>query len=818
MYENLMGSEPRTPPTALLLNILLLSAATLLFEINLSRLFSVAQFYHFAFMIVSLALLGFGASGTLLAVLPALGRQEPQRSLRWLSLGTGASMLCAYKLINGLPFDSFSIAWDGRQAWILALHYLALTMPFFLCGLAVSLSLSAYGASANRVYAANLLGSALGCAAALLAPLSVGGEGTVTLSAGLAVLAALRDPGGSTPAGEPPKPRQRALTGLALLFLLFCMADAGSRLQGGSGLPGLEIRTSPYKSLSYALQYPGARVIFRRWNAFSRVDLVRSAGIHSLPGQSYRYLKSPPAEDGLLVDGDDLSPVVLPGADLGFSAYLPSALAFQLRPQAQALVLEPRGGLDVLTALENGAGRVTAVEANPLVVEAAGPIYQAAQVETVVESGRSFLRRSSIHFDIILYSLATSYHPVHSGAYSLAEDYRYTTEAFQEALEHLNPDGLMVVTRWMQPAPSEGLRAFAIGVTALERLGADPRQQIVGLRGYNTIALYLKRTPFTSQELHRVRLFAGQRAFDLVYAPDIQPSETNRYNILTDTADANAFRALLDAPSRAAFYESYPFDVRPPVDDRPFFGHFFKWGQAGQVLAELGKTWQPFGGAGYFVILALLALSVLAAGIIIMLPAAAARRVGGAMFTRTNLGLIFYFGLIGLAYLLVEMPLIQSFILFLGQPAYAMTTVLFTLLLFSGLGSRLSERVPARPALLLLVILLVAIPRLLPAVFTQALGLPLGMRLVLSCLLLAPLGFLMGIPFPAGIRRIVQYPGHTTLIPWVWAVNGAASVISAVLAALIALSLGFSWVLGLGALCYAAAWLTGMGFQSPPTR
>lgn len=813
-----MGSSPRTPPTALLLNILLLSTATLLFEINLSRLFSVAQFYHFAFMIVSLALLGFGLSGTLLAVLPALGRQEPQRSLRWLSLATGASMLGAYGLINGLPFDSFSIAWDGRQAWILALHYLALTTPFFFCGMAVSLSLSAYGESANRVYAANLLGSAAGCAAALLAPLAVGGEGVVTLSAGLAALAALSTPGGSAPTQETAHPRGRALNGLALVLLLFCMAEAGLRLRGGSGLPAFEIRISLYKSLSYALQYPGAQVAFRRWNAFSRVDLVRSAGIHSLPGLSYRYLKSPPEEDGLLVDGDDLSPVVQPDAGLGFSAYLPSALAFQLRPQALALVLEPRGGLDVLTALENGARGVIAVEANPLVVEAASPVYHAPRVEAVVETGRSFLRRSSSRFDIIVYSLATSYHPVHSGAYSLAEDYRYTTEAFQEALEHLNPDGLMVITRWMQPEPSEGLRAFAIGVTALERLGANPRQQIVALRGYNTITLFLKRAPFTPDELRLVRVFADERAFDLVYAPDIQSSETNRHNILTEAADAVAFRALLEAPSRAAFYESYPFDVRPPTDDRPFFGHFFKWGQAGQVLAELGKTWQPFGGAGYFVILALLALSILAAGIIILLPVAAARRVGEGVFRRTNLGLLFYFGFIGLAYLLVEMPLIQRFILFLGQPAYAMTTVLFTLLLFSGLGSRLSERVPTRPALLLLVVTLVAIPRLLPAVFAQALGLPLGMRLALSCLLLAPLGFLMGIPFPAGIRRIANHPEHTTLIPWAWAVNGAASVISAVLAALIALSLGFGWVLGLGALCYAAAWLTGRGSPPPPSR
>lgn len=812
------GESSGSHNRAIRLALFLLSAATLTFEINLTRMFSVAQFYHFAFMIVSVALLGYGASGSALALFPRLGRRQPGRSLGWLALATSITILGAYLLTNWLPFDSFSIAVDRRQVWILVLHYIALAAPFFFCGMAVALLLSAFPESAGGTYAVNLFGSALGCALALVAPPFLGGEGMVVLSSGLAALATIIVSFQSS--------LVRHLTVLRIacfVLLLFSLLDLGLRL-AGQPLPLLDLRLSPYKSLSYALQSPGAQVVYRRWNAFSRVDVVRSASIHSIPGLSYRYLQPLPPQDGLLVDGDDLSAVLSPAVDLAFADYLPSAIAFQLRPQAGALILEPRGGLDVLTALTLGARDVTAVEVNPLIVEAA-PVYADPRVRVVIESDRSYLRRASERYDVILLSLASSYHPVRSGAYALAEDYRYTVEAFQDALARLTPGGLLVVTRWLQDPPSEDLRAFALAVTAIENSGADPRTQIVAFRGYQTGTLLIRNGSFTDDELQSIRDFAASRAFDLTYAPGIRPEETNLYNVLAESVYYQNYTDLLDAPSREAFYAAYPFDVRPPTDDKPFFGHYFKWSQAPQVLAELGKTWQPFGGAGYFVILALLALAILLSTILILLPVAIRKpsRPGdpgsrhSPLVTRYSLLIsrpFLYFALIGLAFLLVEIPLIQRFILYLGHPAYAMTVVLFTLLLFSALGSRLSEKIPLHPALFFLAVLLIGMPFLLSALFSLTLGLPLALRLALTALVLAPAGFLMGIPFPAGLRwaTVVGRPssvvGRPSSIPWVWAVNGAASVVAAVLAALLALTFGFSWVLRIGALCYAGAWLT----------
>jgi hypothetical protein len=318
-----------------------------------------------------------------------------------------------------------------------------------------------------------------------------------------------------------------------------------------------------------------------------------------------------------------------------------------------------------------------------------------------------------------------------------------------------------------------------------------------------------------------IRAFAADRAYDLVYAPDIQPQETNQFNILTEPVYYRAFLDLLGTQPRRSFYDGYIYDVTPPSDDHPFLGHYFKWSQARQVLAEAGKIWQPFGGAGYFVLLILLGVALLLAGFLILLPVAIARIRSGDMNKGMRasriptLAILTYFGFIGLAYLLVEIPLIQQFILYLGQPAYAMTMVLFTLLLFSGIGSALSSRFPGWLALGVLCGLLFSFPVILPAIFNATLGLPFPLRLGLSVLMLAPPGLCMGVPFPAGIRWIGKLSAHgnraaVPLIPWAWAVNGTASVVAAVLAALLALTFGYRLVFLVGACCYLGSWIMAM--------
>ncbi len=785
-----MHARTSLKPTADEVGLFLLSAATLALEIHLTRVFSVAQFYHFAFLSVSLALLGFGASGTFLSV-ARWPLRFPERALPTLGWGFGLTAVGAYGLTQALPFDSFRVTLNPEEWGILALHFLALSPPFFCAGAVVGLLLTLRPERVGRTYAANLAGSAAGCLLAVLIPPATGAGGMVLFCAAVAGLAGLLFGRWRFP--------WRALQGLAVALLA----------AGAFRPPAwLEVRLSPYKGLSYALLYPGSRLVFRGWNATSRVDVVEAPAIRSLPGQGIACRGQPPPQRGLFVDGDDMSPIprITAPADLrpqtGCTLH---ALPYRLRPGARALVLEPRGGWDVWVALAEGARFVTAVEPNPLVVRAvraqagwtAVP-YDRPEVALSVETGRAFLARPGPSYDVVFMSLTASYHPVMSGAYSLAEDYRYTVEGFIAALRRLREGGLLAVVRWAQSPPSEELRAFALAVEAVERTGGDPARSLVALRSYNQVLILARRGPFTAAELEEIRSFAAARALDLVYAPDIRPEEANRFNVMPTPEHYLAFTGLLAAPDRGRWLETYPFDVSPPTDDRPFFGHFFRWAQLPQVLAMTGHIWQPFGGAGYLVLLGLLGIAGGMAGLLILLPLA---RLSLASF---RAGRLLPFGFLGLAFMLVEIPLLQRFILFLGHPAYAMAGVLGVLLLFSGLGSWVSARVPLPWVMGPLLALLVLYNVGLDALSGLPLGWPFGARVLLTVLGLAPLGFLMGMPFPRMVGALqVRFPA---LVPWAWGVNGALSVVASVGAAILALSWGFRVPLGAGTLAYLCAW------------
>jgi hypothetical protein len=476
-------------------------------------------------------------------------------------------------------------------------------------------------------------------------------------------------------------------------------------------------------------------------------------------------------------------------------------------------VVESRGGFDLLVALSEGATSVAAVEPNPLVVKAvraqgawAGDLYDHPQIELFAEEGRAFFARPGHHYDVILLSLSGTYHPITSGAYSLVEDYRNTVEGFSAALNQLEENGLLVIVRWLQVPPSESLRAFATAIESMEHAGIDPTQSLVALRSYNQMLILARRGHFTSTELEQVRTFAAARSFDLVYAPDIRPDEVNQHNILPSPGYYLAFQRLLVVEDRATWLAAYPFDVSPATDNKPFFGHFFRWRQIEEVIAMVGHVWQPFGGAGYLVMIALLVVATAAACALVLLPLAAQRSVHSSPNRGSTFVWLVPFGFLGLAFLFVEIPLIQRFILFLGHPSYAMATVLGTLLLFSGVGSLLSARIRSGSMTGVLMGLVLLYQLGMPLLSGPLLGLPLAARVALVIAGLAPLGVLMGIPFPRTLSVLQEEaPG---LVPWAWGVNGALSVVASVLAATAALSWGFGMVLVLGALCYGAAWLT----------
>jgi len=825
------------------LSVAALAAATLMLESTLTRFLAVAQYYHFAFLVVSLALMGFGASGTLLFVMPVI-RKHLQLTEKWdengndsylvfAGAGFAGSVAVAYVIINLLPFDSYSIAWERRQIFYFIIYYLALTLPFLSAGFGIGAALSASGKESNLVYAANLFGSGIG---ALMAPLAMwlaGVPGAILLSGLVGLLAA-----GFSPIplikiplriGEKKVTTWRwGLLGMLASGLIGFLLLSAINL-GDHAILGIVI--SPYKGLAQARRYPGSQVIYGKWNAISRLDVITNAGTRLLPGLSYTYPGNPPPQNGLSQDAETSQPISMVSPDsFEAGAYLPEALAFTLRPDADALVLEPAGGLGVLQALSEGSEKVTAVISNPLIFQAlehtspGNDIYVDPRVHLVTETARVFGRRDKSRYDIVFLPLTESYWPVTSGAYSLTESYNLTVEAFSNYLARLAPHGLLVTTRWLQTPPSESLRVVTTLIAALEKNGIKkPGEAIVAYRGIQTMTILVQPDKWSEIELQAVDKFTEDRRYDLVWTPSIKPGQTNRYNRLPEPVYYESMMTLLNPLSRAAFIDNYPFAIAPPTDDKPFFFNFFTWKQTPELLATLGHTWQPFGGSGYLLLWALLGFVIVFSSVLIGGPLLISRlneskkiNSGGNYFgekekidaqAASSLRVLLFFGLLGLAFLFVEIPLIQRWILLLGHPTYAFTIVVLALLSFSGIGSLVgrSERLPIRAAFGLLVLLALLTPWSVLRLGDEILGWPFLGRAVVAVLSLAPLGTLMGLPFPLGLAWLENKAPQ--LIPWAWAVNGCASVISAVLAAILALSYGFTLVLLLGAGAYAGAFI-----------
>jgi len=601
--------------------IMLISAATLLLELALLRIFAVQQFYHFAFMAISLALLGAGASGSLLSIWHR--RLRPAA----LSLAFAVSTLLAYLIINNSPFDSFSIAWDSRQVLFLAIYFLAAAIPFLFAGLLVGGELMIAGeeggAGSHRVYGANLIGSACGSLGSLIALAWFGGPGTVVLAAVLSGIAGLLFVIRRRWVDKESRPIWMAI-GLSVLILWGLLA-----LRVPPGF--LAQRLSPYKTLSTLSLALGSQHTFSISDATARVDVVESEVIHMMPGLSLFSPVGLPPQAGLMLDGDNLMPIsqLAPGTEEAqvLASYLPHALGHELRPGGRTLVLEAGTGLDVLMALASGAEEVTVVEDNARIIETirdeygdfTGGLFSDPRVTLFNQSSRVFTRQpGGEKFDLIIVALTDPHRPVTSGAYSLTEEYVYTVEAFEEYLQTVDDDGLLVVSRWVQTPPSESARTFAAMASAVTRSGNDPATHLVAFRTIRTMTILASARPFTTSELQVVRSFLDERGFDAVYLPGIQEDELNRFNVLPDPVYYELFLDILSQPSET--FAEYRFDIRPPTDNRPFFFHYFKWRQTPEILAGLGQTWQPFGGSGFFVLVALLLLVSAAAALFIVGP------------------------------------------------------------------------------------------------------------------------------------------------------------------------------------------------------
>jgi spermidine synthase len=788
---------PSSVPRQVLFGVSLLSASLLMTELSLTRIFSVTMYYHFAFLAISIALFGLSASGVYVFLLRDRFARYPTERL--LSIHTLGYSLITVVVLAILVRMRVGLNYTPSNVALMATTYVLAALPFFVGGAAVSIAVSRLSANISAVYAADLLGAAAACLLLMPALNRLGAPGAILAAAGMAAIAAALF--------HPPGRRAAVVAPGGALALVVVIA----------GVPPLRLF-----SVSATKGHEHHAVLFSKWNSFSRIGVYdQPYGAWSL---SDRYTGPLPETHLMDIDSAAGTQILRFHGDLREVNYLQyelTAMGYRLFGEPggtpaspfNALVIGTGGGRDLLSALVFGAAAVDGVEINPIIVNDvmrdrfkaySGGVYDHPAVHVYVEDGRSFVRRSPVRYDVIQASLVDTWAATAAGAYTLTENSLYTVESFGDYLDHLSDRGVLSISRWV----FDGLRLISLAQEACARRGLDASEHLAIFQHEHVATFLLKKTPFTADERARLEAAARELRFAILYLPGRAALN------LGDARDDYA--RLILAPDRHAFYDRYAFDITPTTDDRPFFFHTtrlrnqaFVAGGLRLLGVHVERPSNPGAWAtgGLTALIVLLATSFVLVALFVIGPLAVTAR---SALAPGWLKWLFYFACLGAAFMLIEVALLQRFVLLLGHPVYSLTVTLLSLLLGTGLGSFLSRRAiesRARRAAVMACIAAALVGLVwgtaLPSIIHVAIAWPLPMRLLTAVALMLPAGMLMGVPLPAGVRLLSKT--QPQLIPWAWGMNGALSVVGATLAVFLAMNWGFSVTLGCGAALYLGA-------------
>ncbi len=796
-------------PRRLALAIALISAAALAYQLLLMRWLAIAHWHPFAVVIISLALLGHGVSGTALSLVRerVLRRFElwfPACALAF-ALAAAACLLLA----RAIPFNGLELAWDLRQLGWLSALYLCLALPFFFAAMCFGLAFARHGDEIPRLYGADLAGAGAGALLALglawLVPVDVALAGAAMLAPIAAALVA----GG--------RARRIVIAGAGMVLLALATATTTRALSPP---------VNPFKGLAKVLLLRDARIIAETHSPYGWLAVVESPRmpLRQVPGLSLANSQEPAPQLGLYVDGDGAGVITRRDADdsaaLAYLARTTAALPYRLRERPRVLVLGGGGGGDVLQALALGARRVDVVDVNPQRVALlrdrfaafAGELYRDPCVRLHVADTRGFIRASRERYDVIVLGQEGSSAAGGAGVHAVAEDYAATVEALRAYHAHLAPGGLLAITRWEKQPPRDALKLFATAAAALRADGvALPGQRLLMLRNWDAATLLLRRGAFDDTEIATVRAFADELGFDPVYFPGMRAEEANRFHVLARD-DVRVGATALLSPHARAYREAYKFDIEPARDDRPYFGNFFKWAALPELWRLRGQGSAVLLDSGYLLLVGALVQALPWTLALVLLPLLALPRARtGVVRWRAA---VYFIGL-GLAFLLIEIACLSRLALLVGHPLLAVGAGLAGFLLFAGAGSMFAQRWLARSTRSIAAMGRRAVLAIAAAltwhVVAFALALQVGagwsplMRMGLGLLTIAPLAFAMGLPFPLGLTRLAR--SAPAFVPWAWGLNGCASVIAALAALLLATEAGLGATLLVALVLYViAAW------------
>lgn len=792
------AAEPRFNRFYDYLGIFWLCLGILLYEVTLTRIFSFVIWSHFAFLIVSTALFGFGLAGVWLSI-----ARDKQWSLDkwltpWLAAGFSLAAVLSLVVIRFVPLQLSGL--NHFIQWLnLFAVYLALIAPFFLSGLAIAILLSGEATQVHKLYFFDLLGAAIGSILIVFVITPLGATGSLLLACFLGLFAAAFFAW--------PQGRGKSLS-LAVAACLCLLAVP----HGESILPLVSHTT---KRIT---QSEIDDALVSKWSILSRIDVVKRADgspdiifINGGENQSSFGFFERRGEKTLYWQMDQNAPYLW------------------LNPEVRGIkprvaIIGSSGGSEVVFALNHGAGQVDAIEMDPMIVDLQRTtlrkwndgLYELPNVNLILNEGRSFIAHSKKTYDLI--QMVNNHTPIAlaSGAINLSETYLLTVEGVADYLRHLSPDGILSISRWGE------MRLLTILREAGRRLGIKDMAGKVALLKSTEIhsTLFFSMKPFTADEIARLRRWAGQYGKSILYEPSMSPQ-------------ANIFSRIVNAEDPSLFYDFVGFDISPTSDDRPFFDHMILIGQhvdldhgwvtpGTRAWAEM-TFWQPpldglWGLLEKFPIpkgevpLIIIALqSLLLAVVLIYLPLRFFKKRGQLQESRWPV--LAYFSILGAAFIMIELCYIKQYILFLGYPSLSIALVIASLLLFSGIGSFVSERFGDHPAKALRLVFpaIFAVNLIMlwftGMVFDLALGWPMAARVVLAMALIAPMGLLMGMPFPLGLRLVHRISPN--LVGWAWGVNGFMTVVGSIVTVFIAIFFGFQAViLTAGALYLLTALVT----------
>ena len=794
-----MKNGPSSYRFRLMIATALLSIALIAYQIAIIQLLSYVQWYHYANMVISIALLGFGAAGTLLSL---------QRN--WLVKHSNIllpllMMLCSFTMVAAVEFglgkfarfDSYLLFADRTQWLKLFISSLSYLLPFLLGALALGIVFIIHVTEIGSYYFSNLVGSGIGAVlAALLAwyfiPVSLPlVMALIAMIAGLLLVTW--------------KKQWYIVVPLSIMiaFIVYRMIEPA------------KIKLSEYKSLSRTMNLPSSRISIQKPGPYGMVQVVSADALRYAPGLSLAFNNEVPVKSAIFNNGDWFGPVDTWKVKDSFHVldYTTMAAPYLLKKRNKVLVLNAGSGLHVSQALDHGAFHVDAVEGHRgvhqlLLKELADvndSLFHQPAVKTHITEPRSFLSATKNKYDLIQLPMVGALGGG-SGLYAMREEYTLTKEALLSIWDLLEEDGVMTITTWMDYPFRYSLKITSSLMETLNNAGiTDHRSHLAAIRSWGTVTFILKKTPLSGSDTSVLRKFCNDYFFDPLWLPGLRSEERIVYNEMSDSSFFLYADELLSG-NREKLYKEYGFHIRPATDDKPYFSQFLRWKSLPQLAAVFGSQTVSFLELGWLIaVINFLMISLLAV-LLILLPLLKLPRRGG------NKGwTVFYFSGLGAGYMLLEIVLIQKFILFFGNPVYAAAFVICSLLLSSGAGSYYSSRLlPTRTVmrkiLLLIVLILLLYTFFLSPLLYAVTGYPDFLKVFISLTLVVVPAILMGMPFPLGLRAL-EGCGEKN-IPWAWGINSCVSVISAALASLLAVETGFSFVIFFAAVFYAISMLS----------